>query len=98
MRYIDTKTGRFVSAATWRRSRAHGGTRFKRVVSGSTRRGRGKRTPAVSPAAPPLAGAPGGGGGTRTADIITGPIPAEFLEYGDDYFEGFEEFAEEDEY
>ena len=100
MRYRDTKTGKFVNAATWRRSRAHGGTRYKRVGRAPARRRR-TRAPAMSLAAPPQVEggrAPGGGGGTRTAGIITGPIPAEFLEYGDDYFEGFEEFAEEDEY
>lgn len=31
-RYRDSKTGRFVSHATWKRSKAHGGTRYKRVV------------------------------------------------------------------
>jgi hypothetical protein len=29
-RYRDRETGRFVSKATWQRSRAHGGTRYKR--------------------------------------------------------------------
>jgi len=31
MRYRDTRTGRFVSKATWKRSRAHGGSRYRRV-------------------------------------------------------------------
>lgn len=29
-RYRDRETGRFVSKATWQRSRAHGGTRYRR--------------------------------------------------------------------
>jgi hypothetical protein len=29
-RYRDRESGRFVSKATWRRSRAHGGTKFRR--------------------------------------------------------------------
>lgn len=30
VRYRDTKTKQFVSKATWARSKAHGGTRYKR--------------------------------------------------------------------
>jgi len=30
MKYRDKKTGRFVSAAKWKRSKAQGGTRYKR--------------------------------------------------------------------
>ena len=30
MRFRDRKTGRFVSRATWRRSKAHGGKRYVR--------------------------------------------------------------------
>lgn len=30
VRYRDTKTGRLVSKSTWTRSKAHGGTRYKR--------------------------------------------------------------------
>ena len=113
MRYRDTKTGRLVSAATWRRSRAHGGTRFKREVleskasktaaprtNSTARRGR-KRAPAVGPAAPPRAeqgGAPSGGAGARFPGIITGPIPIEFLDYVDDFFESGWEADEVDEY
>jgi hypothetical protein len=29
-RYRDSKTGRFTSKATWQRSRAHGGKRYRR--------------------------------------------------------------------
>ena len=29
-RYRDTQTGRFASRDTWQRSKAHGGTRYKR--------------------------------------------------------------------
>jgi hypothetical protein len=29
-RYRDTRTGRFASAVTWKRSKAHSGTRYKR--------------------------------------------------------------------
>lgn len=36
--YRDKVTGRFVSRATWKRSKAHGGARFRRAVLG-------KRTP-----------------------------------------------------
>lgn len=36
-RYIDTKTGRFVSQKTWKRSKAHGGTRYKRVNTAQNR-------------------------------------------------------------
>ena len=32
-RYRDTKTGKFISKATWTRSKAQGGTRYKRTVT-----------------------------------------------------------------
>jgi hypothetical protein len=38
-RYRDKQTGKFVSKATWKRSRAHGGSRFRRE------RARVKRAP-----------------------------------------------------
>jgi len=34
MSYRDTHTGLFVSKATWKRSRAHGGTRYRRSRTG----------------------------------------------------------------
>jgi hypothetical protein len=39
-RYRDTRTGHFVSRSTWKRSRAQGGTRYRRtfVASGRARR------------------------------------------------------------
>ena len=98
MRYRDTKTGKFVSAATWRRSRSHGGTRYRRVSATRTGpRGELGKVKAVAPVAPPR-GAGGGGGAPR--GTITGPIPAEFLLAADEYFEsGYEyDFEEEDEY
>lgn len=85
MRYRDTKTGKFVSASTWRRSRARGGKRYKRVrrsvVKSTPKRRKAKRT--TSPAAPP-----------PEAPFI----PAEFLSAADDYFESGYEAEEEEEY
>jgi len=46
--YRDTKTGRRVKKDTWKRSRAHGGKRYKRERIKPTRRARPMR-----PAAPP---------------------------------------------
>ncbi len=91
MKYRDTKTGRFVSAATWRRSRTHGGTRYRRLrqtVSKRTKKpGRGApRRSAVGPTAPPSSGP------------ITVQIPAEFLIAEDDFYESGYESDEEDEY
>jgi len=50
-RYRDRKTGRFVSAATWRRSRAHGGSRFHREKARRVKRR--KPTQPVRPRALP---------------------------------------------
>jgi hypothetical protein len=55
--YRDYKTGKFVSKSTWKRSRAHGGTRYKRhrvrqVIP--RKRPRLKKPAAVRPAAPPM--------------------------------------------
>lgn len=90
MKYRDTKTGKFVSASTWRRSRAHGGHRYKRVrqiVPKAKLPSRGApRQAAVSPTAPP------------SFERVTGPIPAEFLIADDDFFESGYESDEEDEY
>lgn len=85
MHYRDTRTGRFVSAATWKRSRSHGGTRYKRVSPRKARR----RTPQpkhMAPAAPP---------GLQRE---TGAIPLKFLEAADEFFESGYESEEEDEY
>jgi hypothetical protein len=50
-RYRDRETGRFVSKATWQRSRAHHGSRFRReVIRWAIRR---KRKPPVRPRALP---------------------------------------------
>jgi hypothetical protein len=37
-RYRNRLTGRFVSEKTWKRSRAHGGSRFRREVSRRVKR------------------------------------------------------------
>lgn len=87
MKYRDTKTGKFVSASTWRRSRAHGGTRYKRV-----NRSRPKKS-GVSPVAPPQLPR-----GYTTYETVSGPIPTEFLAADDDFFESGYESDEEDEY
>lgn len=88
MKYRDTKTGKFVSASTWRRSRAHGGSRYKRVQ----KRGR-PHEPDVSPVAPPQLPR-----GYTTYETVAGPIPTEFLAADDDFFESGYESDEEDEY
>lgn len=49
MKYRDTKTGRYVNKTTWRRSRSHGGTRYKRVRPKPTIRARRIVTPATPP-------------------------------------------------
>lgn len=38
MIYRDTETGKFVSKATWKRSRAHGGTRYRRSRTGPVKK------------------------------------------------------------
>lgn len=38
--YRDRKTGKFVSRKTWKRSRAQGGTRYRRQRTGPVREGR----------------------------------------------------------
>jgi hypothetical protein len=100
--YRDSDTGRFVSHATWRRSRSHEGTRYRRehVRVARPTHARPKPGPPVTPTAPPSIAAPGGGeslaGG---AARITGPIPAEFeLIEPDEFFESGYESDEEDEY
>lgn len=47
VRFRDTKTGRFVSKSTWKRSRAHGGTRYKRERLKPAHRARPARPPAL---------------------------------------------------
>jgi hypothetical protein len=47
--YRDTSSGRFVSESTWRRSKAHGGKRYKRV---RVKTGRKKKILPVPPAPP----------------------------------------------
>lgn len=92
-RYRDTVTGRFVSAATWRRSHAHGGTRYKRQAIARPQ----VAQPTVRVTAPPSQ-TPDTGGGSGT---ITGPIiPTEFLTADNEMFEPDEdyEFAEDAEY
>lgn len=95
MRYRDTKTGRYVSKSTWRRSRSHGGTRYRRVSRTgphvTSKEGLGKK-PTMRAAAPPLEGLPPG------FEAVVGAIPAEFLEAANDYFEPGYEGDEEDEY
>lgn len=55
--YRDTRTGKFASRSTWRRSRAHGGSRFvrKRIVSKvpKVQRKPSTRKLPARPAAPP---------------------------------------------
>jgi hypothetical protein len=88
--YRDIKTQRFASRATWTRSRAHGGTRYKRTRISVSRKRPPK--PATRPATRPT---PQGervpvaaGVAVQTA---TGQIPQEFLDYDmDDYFYEFD--------
>lgn len=43
--YLDTKTGRFASKATWKRSKQHGGTRYvRRVVKPKKRKKKNLKT------------------------------------------------------
>lgn len=62
--YRDRKTGRIVSKATWRRSRARGGKRYVAQRIGLPKRKAAKRKPHTRPrapqgAAPPPVPAPG---------------------------------------
>ena len=99
MKYRDTKTGRFVSAATWKRSRAHGGRRYRRIAGS-----RQKRMGTVRLAALPSnivssteLAVPGSTGKIRVK--LDQKIPREFLEIDlEDYFEAGYEADEEDEY
>lgn len=54
--YKDTRTGRYVSQKTWQRSKARGGTRYKRVNEKYTKptkpRGGGTLPPPVGPIPP----------------------------------------------
>jgi len=102
MHYRDTKTGKFVSATTWKRSRAHGGSRYKRVrlVTRSGSKARGAVRPATFPTdvVSPRDLAQVGSTGTIRVPIGAN-IPQEFLEIDlDDYFEAGYEADEEDEY
>ena len=90
--YRDSDTGRFVTAATWRRSRSHGGTRYRRhsVRTGPKRGRRGKRAP-IPPTVGPAV--------TPGLQPLERPIiPAEFLQAADDYFDSGYESDEEEEY
>lgn len=57
IRYYDQKTGKRVSKATWKRSKAHGGTRYVRrsSKSGEKRNATGgrKKRPVVTPSQAP---------------------------------------------
>jgi hypothetical protein len=44
-RYRDTKTGRWVSKSTWKRSKAQGGTRYKREIPKKRKEGSGGTLP-----------------------------------------------------
>ena len=93
MKYRDTKTGQFVSAATWRRSRAHGGTRYRRVNrTGPRLRVVAGKRPTVSAAAPPSTEL------QREFIPVRETIPIEFLESADEFFESGYESEEEEEY
>lgn len=87
-RYRDTKTGKFVSKGTWRRSRSQDGTRYRRtsfVVRTGPRTTTGGRPPGAVPIPhdQPIPGA--------------AFIPREFLDTEDMFFGG-EEYDEEAEY
>ena|SRR5260221_13291263 len=92
-KYRDTKTGRFVSKGTWRRSHAHGGTRYRRnrVAQGGKPK---KRIPRR-----PVHGLPPGAVPIPSGQPIPGGmfIPPEFLR-SPDMFYGGEDYAEEAEY
>lgn len=45
MRYRDRKTGRWVKKSTWKRSKAHGGTRYKRERVKVLKQKRGLKRP-----------------------------------------------------
>ncbi len=87
MQYRDSKTGRFASAKTWRRSRGQNGTRYRRIKAHKKAKGRTPQKPRQPPPAAPL-------GYTREI----GPIPAEFLAAQDEYFKSGYEAPDEDEY
>lgn len=53
IRYRDTRTGRAVSEATWRRSKAHGGTRYKRVQQPRRKPPKKKKKREITPPPPP---------------------------------------------
>jgi hypothetical protein len=98
--YRDSDNGRFVSRATWRRSRSHSGEQYKRE---RVRIGQPHATsprPKVTPTAPPRAGAAGGLGGATGAAAPAPIYPAEFLDLvePDEYFDSGYESDEEDEY
>jgi len=104
MRVRDTKTGRFASATTWKRSRAHGGTRYRRIAvrTGTRKRAGYQRTvrPATFPTETQIFKDMTGGGLVRGPDGKVQDVPQEFLDedYYDEYFEAGYEADEEDEY
>jgi len=86
--YRDSKTGRFASKATFNRSHAHGGRRFKPIREGKARARKGtKRKPAL-PVGVGERGVAPIGGGIAPAKKRVGQSIRSLVEFYD--FEGYE--------